>query len=405
MRNKTMALEDCVDDDEQRYRHLKYRENESIMRAQKHEILELLAVDDCNGESIYYLSPDSKLKATSFRTCISSEDISIIECENSTAFGWIYEYLPSTTVSSKERLFRLKAGNGQCLHQVQRNRFQMRTCTYEGEQIFRRALIDDPTKGFQNIKFFQCLSSAAPDDIGRIGLGGGSCNRLETTFLSGGKLVNSRLNERLCLSWDLLYKPCDNSSDQEGWELETFIPHPQRVAANPELKPAANQESQQFRRARGFGQSNSDQDIYKAWAMQSVESYHCYGSVDPNELRTLSQRILVHRDCAIESRSYTCTSTKSRYFRLKSGTNQCLQQQSVTQYQLQPCSDVDIQKFRLDVTRSFHPHLQNAVSDDFGRMGVPVYLEGELIVCLSSTLVFENCPQTVNATFSWVGTL
>ncbi|KAI8848343.1 hypothetical protein BC829DRAFT_394235 [Chytridium lagenaria] len=388
MKNETMTLEDCVDDDEQRYRHYQYLGQESIMGAQnmnERSNSNMLTVDECNGLGRYNLTPDSKLT--------SIPDLVDRQCENSTASGWIYEYLPSTTVSSKERLFRLKAGNGQCLH-----------------QIFRRGLIDDPTRGFQNIKFFQCLST---------GLDAGSCNRLVTTYFSGGKLINSRLSQRLCLAWDSLYKPCDDSSDEQGWEVETFIPPPP------------------YTRHRDLSS-----------VIRNVESYYCLdvkGSVDPNEIRTLKST----DDCSfgtarlgedhltwrtISSGPKTvsllaphpsnlltktqCSIHKIPLFPVKIRHKPMSPTTIVTQYQLQPCSDVDIQKFRLDVTRSFiltsktpstWPFSYGKVSDDFGRMGIvpqarPYRLctlkgNSDEIVCLSSTLKLS---ATVNATFSWV---
>ncbi|KAI8848346.1 hypothetical protein BC829DRAFT_216993 [Chytridium lagenaria] len=119
---------------------------------------------------------------------------------------------------------------------------------------------------------------------------------------------------------------------------------------------------------------------------------------------------------------------KDHYFRLKSGTGQCLQQLTDFRYALFECSNDDQQKYRRELSTSVdgmmtiqnvrYMALIGTVTDSLGRVGLRPTSWGSYLVfedglmrdmypgrrglwCLTASLIIEPCVRSQNATISW----
>ncbi|KAI8848344.1 hypothetical protein BC829DRAFT_216952 [Chytridium lagenaria] len=147
--------------------------------------------------------------------CLTEETVLFERCTvKNTQTGWKYQYLPPTTIPAKERLFRIKAGNGNCLQQISSTRYAMQACAEMDEQIFRRE-----TGGYQNMKTMACIEKTKPDDFGSQTIRPGKCYSTFTMVIIS--LKDMIEIDSKCLTYNLDTGACNDSTK---WEIEFFIP-------------------------------------------------------------------------------------------------------------------------------------------------------------------------------------
>ncbi|KAI8848314.1 hypothetical protein BC829DRAFT_417658 [Chytridium lagenaria] len=169
-----VGLEVCEDVEEQRYRFAVMGEEGSLLSYNQRVVgMQNIGTWEC---FIGGAGPPLMRNATGNEKCIiegpsetpafvtSNTTLELMNTESRRPcgteefhLGWKYDYLPSSTLPAKNVGSALKLGNGKCLGQTSNEGYEMADCVEDDGQIFRRALGGSKALAFENVKYYVAL--------------------------------------------------------------------------------------------------------------------------------------------------------------------------------------------------------------------------------------------------------